>query len=182
MMAQAQQGFTLVELMVALVISSLLMMGVGGAYVAIQQTVTEVQRLENAQEVLRSSQLVLGRSIRNADAVQIDSQVLLVERQNRQGSELDCFGQPQATAFEEAYRLAAGSLECRVGDANWQVLLTGLDAIEFMLESDDLLRVLVAPQGLPPHFPQASFAGHAESLPFIRIDLALKTRILVRET
>ncbi|MCH8538951.1 MAG: prepilin-type N-terminal cleavage/methylation domain-containing protein [Alkalimonas sp.] len=177
-----QYGFTLVELMVALVLTSLLMLGVGGAYMAINQTVQEVQSIENAQEVIRSSQLLLSRSIHRADSMSLSGDELHIHRLNSQASELDCRGMAQASAFTEAYRFAAGELQCRVDGDSWTPLLTGLSGIEFIEVGMDLLRVRIAPEGLPEHFPQADLNGDGVLLPYIRLDLALKTQILIRES
>ncbi|MEE2024660.1 MULTISPECIES: PilW family protein [Alkalimonas] len=182
MMNCAIRGMTLVELMVALVLSSTLMLGVGGAYLAINQTVREVQDLENAQEVLRSSQLLLGRSIRSADAIAVVAAELQVQRLNRQETDLDCLGALQTTAFTETYRFHGGELQCQINGGDWVTLLTGLQALDFTDLGGDMLRVRVAPAGLPPHFPRADLNSDGELLPYVRLDLALKTRILVRET
>ena len=175
-------GFTLVELMVALVLTSLLMLGVGGAYMAINRTVQEVQAIENAQEVIRSSQLVLSRSIHRAGSISVSGNELYIQRLNSQASELDCRGVAQASAFTEAYRFDAGELQCQVDGGNWTSLLTGLAGIEFIEAGTDLLSVRIAPEGLPEHFPQADLNGDGVLMPFIRLDLAMKTQILIRES
>lgn len=177
-----QKGMTLVELMVALVLTSLLMLGVGGVYSAINQTVTEVQSLENAQEVIRSSQLLLSRSIHRADAMTSTGGTLQLERLNHHSTDTDCHGASQATAFIEVYRFAAGELQCQVNDSNWVPLLTGLHGIDFTELTPDLLSVRVAPVGLPEHFPQVDLRGDGVLLPFVRLELALKMRILIRDS
>ena len=58
------QGFTLVELMVALAAGAFLLAGVSLSYSAIKSTIEVGKELENAQEVIRYTSKVFNRSIK----------------------------------------------------------------------------------------------------------------------
>lgn len=179
--SRAPQGFTLVELMVTLLLSSLIIIGMGGALIAIKHTVNEVNALENAQEVLRSSRDMLNNSVRKGNLVSLNGNELRIEQQNSSASQTDCRGTVQALAFVEEFRFNSGELQCRVNGGNWTSLVTGLIALDFML-AGDLLTTRLAPRGLPLSYPQADLDGDNSIEPYVRLQIALKTVILARET
>lgn len=62
-------GFTLVELLVALAVSSFLMAGISLVYSALSESVDTSKELENAQEVLRYSSEVFTRSLKQTKSM-----------------------------------------------------------------------------------------------------------------
>jgi len=178
---RARQGFTLVELMVTLVLSSLVVIGMGGALIAIKHTVNEVHALENAQEVLRSSRDMLSNSVRKGHAISLNGNLLRIEQLNTGNSQTDCAGNLQAIAFIEEFRFDSGELQCRINGGLWISLVTGLVALDFML-AGDLLTTRLAPRGLPLNYPQADLNGDNSNEPYVRLHIALKSIILARET
>lgn len=175
------QGFTLVELMVTLLLSSMIIIGMSTAFITIKQTVREVNALENAQEVLRSSRDMLNNSIRKANVVSLNGNVLRLEQLNSNNNSIDCRGTAQALAYVEEFRFDSGELQCRVNDGNWVSLVTGLVALDFVI-ANDLLTTRLAPQGLPSNYPQADVDGDNANEPYVRLQFALKSVILARET
>lgn len=65
----SQQGFTLIELMISLLIGLFLMGGVISAFVVNQQTVNKKRDLDNTQEALRFSANTVSRIVRQADSI-----------------------------------------------------------------------------------------------------------------
>jgi prepilin-type N-terminal cleavage/methylation domain-containing protein len=186
-----QTGFTLVELLISMVLTLLLVSGVGGALLAIKQTVRDTQNFENAQEVLRSSRDMLGLSLKRAATVtiiQVDNIATLDVRQdNQNGPQPDCLGKQQATAFTEQFRLYGADLQCRVQAAGvtgpWSSLITGFHALDFSLQAGNrLVRFRLSPKELPGKFPKADLNADAETEPYIRLDIALKSIILTEAT
>ena len=177
-------GFSLVELMVAMLLSIILLMGVGGAYIAIKRTLNDVHDLENAQEVLRSSSDVLARSIKQAVSVTlIDSSTLLLEQQLSTNQATSCTGSMETASFTERYSLAGDRLQCSVNDQSAQTVVQGILAISFSLNGTaDLVSVRIAPRGLPDSFPQAVLNEDGAAEAYIRLELALKSIILRRDT
>jgi len=178
------KGFSLVELMISMLLSTILLMGVGGAYIAINRTLNEVQELENAQEVLRSSLDILSRSIKQATMVTVvDSSTVLLELQLTSAQATSCTGSVETASFSEQYSLAGDSLQCSVNGQAAQIVVKGLNAISFNLNgSADLVSVRIAPRGLPEYFPQADLNADGVDEAYIRMELALKSLILKRDT
>ena len=176
-----QSGFTLVELMVAVLLSTLLIMGVAGAFIGISQSNQQLQRLESAQEVLRSSQVILGRSVKQAMTAVVVADQLVVQQQVNAGDTRDCLGRTQAAAFTEQFRVQGSTLQCQVNAEGWVTLLSGVSAMRFV-QLPDLISVQVGIDGLPESYPQADLNADGVAERFVRIDLALKSQILINNT
>ncbi|WP_151705151.1 PilW family protein [Nitrincola alkalilacustris] len=129
-----QQGFSMVEIMLALLISMILLGGVISALLASQQTYLHKQRLDREQEVLRFVMTRLAVSIRQAQLVAetSDAQQLILHGDGGSGVR-NCLGQsqPVGMAYTERYRLDEGGLRC-----NAQALIQGVAAIRFEYGSD----------------------------------------------
>lgn len=176
-----KQGFTLVELMVALALSSLLVMGVGSAFLSIKQTALQIKQLETAQEVIRSAQIVLSRSVKQAaNALVVDAE-LLVTQSVATGAVTDCQGQRQIAAFTERFRWQGTQLQCQVGAGDWVTLLSGITAAQFNV-ADQLVSLRLAAPGLADNFPTADLNGDGQLEAFIQLDFALKSQILADNT
>lgn len=184
-------GFTLVELLISLVLTMLLVSGVGGALLAIKQTVQHTHDFENAQEVLRSSHDMLGQSLKRAAAVTIiqpeNINTLQVRQDNNNATQTDCLGDTQTTAFTEQFRLKDAALQCRVIAAGvtgpWTALITGFHALDFSLQANNrLVRFRLSPKNLPGKYPTADLNADQSAEPYIRLDIALKSIILTEAT
>ena len=174
-------GFTLVELMVAVLLSTILVLGVAGAFVGISQTNQQLQRLETAQEVLRSSQIIFGRSVKQAMTAVVLAEQLVVQQQANAGDTRDCLGRTQAAAFTEQFRVQGSTLQCQVNAEDWVTLISGVSAMRF-LQLPDLISIQVGIEGLPESYPQADLNADGVAERFVRIDLALKSQILTNNT
>ncbi|WP_423186163.1 PilW family protein [Alishewanella sp. d11] len=173
-------GFTLVELMVAMTLTVLLIGGVGSVYLTLKQTSTQVARLENAQEVLRSAHQVFYRSSLHASAITVSPSEVTF---NQVANTLACDGSTPTVDFAERYYQQANNLVCQLTAANQQdiTLMTYIAGISFSLTTDATigatrLSVLLAPEGLPESFPILSING--QNLPGIQLEFALKTLIM----
>lgn len=177
----AQRGFTLVELMIGLVLTSLLLLGVGMTFASIRVSLQSVSQLNNAQEVLRATHQMLGRSLRSAQTVVLNGNELTVQHANPQNNQTDCQGVVQAAgAFTERYRLESDQLLCQVNNNPAQVMVNGVAALQFSISAQladtgqpAAVRLLLAPTGLPARYPQ-----RLNGQPALTLDFALKTAIV----
>jgi Tfp pilus assembly protein PilW len=173
-------GFTLVELVVTMALTVLLIGGVSSVYFTLKQTSAQVSRLENAQEVLRTTHQVLYRSTLQATGVVV---TLSDASFTQAASATACDGSQPAMDFTERYFQLNNNLICTLNTDVTQdiVLLTDLQAIEFALTTDPVigsirLTVSLAPDGLPENFPILALAG--QNLPGVQLEFALKTLIM----
>jgi prepilin-type N-terminal cleavage/methylation domain-containing protein len=175
------RGFTLVELMIGLVLTSVLLLGVGMTFASIRVSLTNVSQLNNAQEVLRATHQMLGRSLRSAQTVAVNGNVLTVQQQNPQNNQPDCHGNLRtAGAFTERFSLQGNRLMCQVNNETAQVMVTGVLALQFNISTQladtgqpAAVRLVLAPAGLPARYPQ-----RLEAQPALTLDFALKTAIV----
>ncbi len=180
-MDRSQLGFTLVELMVTLALSSLLLLGVGAAFLSIKQTAGQIGQLETTQEVIRSAQVVLSRSIKQAAAAMVIDNELLISQTAVAGSITDCLGRVQPAAFTERFRLQGTQLQCQVAAEEWVTLLSGTTALQFNV-LEQLVSIRLATAGLSGHFPETDIDGDGQPERFIQLDFALKSQILSDNT
>lgn len=176
-----KHGFTLVELMVALALSSLLVLGVGSAFISIKQTAVQIKQLETTQEVIRSAQIVLSRSVKQAASALVVDAELLVTQAAITGAVTDCLGQRQMVAFTERFRWQGGQLQCQVAGQDWVTLLSGITAMQFNA-ADQLVSLRLSAEGLADNFPVADLNGDGQLQRFIQLDFALKSQILADNT
>lgn len=164
------RGFTLVELMIALAISSMVIIGITGTYSAIHGTIQASKELENAQEVIRYSSQVFTRSLKQtkqAPNVLVAQQLTVQQPANV----TPCTGgAAPVMAYQETYTFNALTtvLSCRVDDGADIALLTGISNITYALNAaKNLVSITLQPRAL-----QQNFGG------VVRIDIALTTLIL----
>ena len=129
-----QQGFSMLEMMLGMLLSMILLGGVVSTLLASQQTYLHKQRLDRDQEVLRFVMTRLTTSIRQAQLVGEESDAGLLLLHADGGNEVrNCLGQlqPFGTAYSERFRPDAGGLRC-----NAQGLIQGVADILFEYGSD----------------------------------------------
>ena len=159
-------GFTLVELMIALVISMIIIAGSIVSYSSISQTVQTSKQLENVQEVIRSTSHILTRSLKQTSAIPlIDGTSKLIVSQD--ANVTACNGQTPNADFTETYSLNSTNLVCDIGNGN-ETILTGITNITFTLNGNSVSTV-VLPIGLPDNYGNG-----------LQIDISL-TRVLFEE-
>ncbi len=159
--------------MIALVISSFILVGITGTYSSISRSITTGKELENAQEVIRYSSQVFTRSLKQTEVTPDDgvaNQLTVVQPANV----TPCTGEgAPAISFTEVYTFDAltSTLRCRINAGatpNVDIeLLSGIDDITYALNGN-LMTITVQPSVLPENF-----AGGA-----IEIDIALTNLIL----
>lgn len=151
-MTTEQSGFSLVELMVALALSTALVLGVYGVYASISTTVLTSKSLENAQEVVRFSVQVFSRSLKQTEQVPEISangkRLVVMQAANVKA----CDGSRPNSDYIETYTIASPFLQCALtvnGAALApKTILTGITDIEFQRQ-EDLVTILVTPRFLP---------------------------------
>lgn len=167
MIKYVKNGFTLVEVMVALAVSSFLMAGISFVYIALSESVETSKEFENAQEVLRYSSEVFTRSLkqtrRTPDSPNANT---IVVQQETLGSTA-CNSSKPTVPFSETFTLVDNQLRCRVNAGDEEVLLTGLQDISYRINGN-LVEVTVTPESLSVDMLANGF----------RIDIALSGKIL----
>ncbi|GIU49998.1 hypothetical protein TUM4438_34800 [Shewanella sairae] len=167
-----KQGFTIVEILIALLISMTLILGVSLAYTSINSVILSSKNIENAQEVLRFSTQTFTRSLKQANIVSITSPTELDV--NQAANTIACDGSRPIAPYTEKYSLNGVNLLCDI-DANPQTILTGVQNIQFT-RVDDLVSITITPQA-----QQGEPAGVGPAAP-MQIDIALTGIILTKAT
>lgn len=163
-------GFTLVELMIGLVISSMVIIGITGTYSTISATIQASKELENAQEVIRYSSQVFTRSLKQTDQLPDVSvaQQLTVQQPANMTSCLG--GLAPGGPYQETYtfNVLTNVLSCRIDDGDNIPLLQGITDITYDINANkNLVTINVQSSALPQNFD-----GN------VRIDIALTSLIL----
>jgi prepilin-type N-terminal cleavage/methylation domain-containing protein len=168
------RGFTLVELMVSLALSSFVLLGITSTYSSIHGSIQASKDLENAQEVIRYSSQVFTRSLKQtqlAPDITVAQQLTVQQPANV----TPCTGvAAPVAAYTEIYTFNAATnvLSCRINagaNANVDIaILTGIANITYGLNAaSNLATITVQPIVLPQNF----IGG-------INIDIALTNLIL----
>ncbi|NOU53169.1 prepilin-type N-terminal cleavage/methylation domain-containing protein [Pseudoalteromonas sp. JBTF-M23] len=154
-----QRGFSLVELMVALAVGSFLLAGIAMSYTAIKSTVLTTQQLANAQEVLRYTNQILSRSIKQTFEAPVVSGNGLILEVKQNANSPSCQGSVPTIEYKEVYTLSNGYITCDIvnndtgeslGSLN---LLRGVEALQFgSSRSGRLIDVTVTPVNVPTQF------------------------------
>ncbi len=145
-----RRGFTLVELMIALVLSILLLGGVGLLYLSARVSAIDAERLARTQEALRFASTFLVQDLRMAGYKRESDFAELLNGGSgiviRYQAPRDCTGQPTSPPEEDdeftdpglavnTYRVIDNQLVCigRLSDIP-AVLVDGVQSVEFTLE------------------------------------------------
>ena len=160
------QGYTLVELMVALAAGAFLLAGVSLSYSAIKGTILVGKELENAQEVIRYTSKVFTRSIKQTPRlpeVAADGSSITIYQP---AGVITCNGSVSTAAVSELYSLVDNNLQCALDAAPAERLLTGVKQLSFAIDNN-LVTINVGPENLPAQFGNT-----------ITIDIAVSNVIL----
>lgn len=167
---QKQQGYTLLELLVATLLSTVLILGVSTAYVTINDLVKLTKNLENAQEVIRYTSEVFTRSLKQTSVTPtISAGVLTVEQD---ANTIACDGTRPTSDYSEIYSLANNHLKCDLGTGA-NTLVTGIETISFS-QSEQIVSITVKPLALEGEDGNNNMANSA-----LQIDVALSEIILI---
>ncbi|CCQ11538.1 Prepilin-type cleavage/methylation-like protein [Pseudoalteromonas luteoviolacea B = ATCC 29581] len=163
---QKNLGFTLIELMVALAAGAILLSGVAMSYSAIKSTLQTAQDIELAQEVIRYTNQVLTRSIKQATT---DPQVLNNGKElllQQAANTVSCTGVQMVLAYTEHYVQDGIYLTCDTGSGAVK-LVKGLSSIDFAYNSL-LTSITVTPTNAVAPFENG-----------VRIDISASQLVLV---
>jgi len=145
-----QTGFTLVELMVAMVIGLFILSGVGLIYSSISQTSDSAKKIELNLEIIRFSNEIFTKTLKQTS----ESPTIIAQNQltvKHSGGSYSCAGRIETNNFEEQYSIVDGFLVCEVDASGTQIkLLKGIDAIGFSV-NNDLLRIEIEASTLPDY-------------------------------
>lgn len=125
------QGFSLIELMIAMVIGLILLAGVGTVFISTQQTLQTKRALDNAQEALRYAHQSISRIVKSGEINDASDANRLVITFNRSAVTPDCLGGDLDAEVEVVYSLNPNDeLECSVDGNDSGILsrnITGFD-------------------------------------------------------
>lgn len=144
----AQGGFTLLELMVALVASMFLLAGVSLAYSSMSSSGQLASELENNLDVVRFSSSLFTRSLKQTAQQPVIANSTLIVTQ-KSGARA-CTGNVINSDFTETYIVDGDSLYCNVGNGNIKII-KGITAINFAI-NNDVVSIFISPIGLPAQF------------------------------
>lgn len=128
------RGFTLIELMIALLLAGLVLVAATLALASLKSIWLQRQLLDERQEILRFAVEQLRRSIRQADQVLLEADTEVLKLSFVAGSGVrNCIGQVQAdaTLYQERFHVSEQQLRC-----NGQALISGIHAIRFLYGAD----------------------------------------------
>ena len=112
-----QSGFSLIELMIAMSLSLLLILGIATVFSSLKNTSSYSQQLENTQEVLRFTNSIFSRAVHRADEMSGGSTLTLTfNLVNLDTDEkfIDCRGEEKGLneKYTETYSLENDELIC----------------------------------------------------------------------
>jgi prepilin-type N-terminal cleavage/methylation domain-containing protein len=157
------QGFTLIELMVALLASMFLLAGISLAYSAMSSSSKLATELETNLDVVRFSSTLFTRSLKQTAEVPAIVNASLVVQQ--QGGTRACTGDKINNNYTESYTVEGDSLFCDVGNGKVKII-KGLTDIRFAI-NNNLISIFLTPIDLP-----TQFNGQ------VRLDIALSQVIM----
>ncbi len=168
-------GFTLVELMVAMAVGTFLMLGIIGTYSSISASSQASKELENAQEVIRYSANVFSRSLKQTTEILTLTNGNQTISVTQQANTRSCLGNVIDEDYVEIFTFTQPELKCQITDVNGDelvantLLLTGIADFQSGLNvNGDLFTLNITPTVLPKNFGNNG----------VRIDIALTTKIM----
>ncbi len=153
-----QSGFTLVELMIAMLISLTLVFACTTLYSSLKNSIATAQGLATAQESLRSAFHLLSRSVRQAQSFDIVSGALVTSYGTPpSGSQIySCLGN-SVSGSTDTYSTDGDGLYCDDGSGA-QLVALGVTDLQFSTitgTNDDGLKVTMQIEGMPASYIDA---------------------------
>jgi prepilin-type N-terminal cleavage/methylation domain-containing protein len=177
------KGFTLVELMIALVISSFVLLGITSTYSSIQGSIQVSKDLENAQEVIRYSSQVFTRSLKqtiSSPTISLDTKsVTVIQPANTRS----CFGTIVGVDYQETFTFVSPNLSCSTQDSAGNplvantIILTGINDFSAQY-NNELFSFVIEPDVLPQNLVVVGGGVGGANMNGVRIDVALTSLIL----
>lgn len=157
-----QNGFSLIELMIAMMISLVLVFACASLYTSLKSTITISQNLAKVQESLRGSYYLLSRSIRQAESVTVSGAIgsnqsltVVYAEPPASGAIYNCLGNPiTASGDSETYSSDGNGLYCDDGSGP-QLIALDVERLGFSDPSgnnDTGLDVNIKVEGMPDSF------------------------------
>ena len=132
--AHRAQGFSLVELMVAMVLSLIIISAVIGVFAANQQTSRAQTDLNNAQEAFRFASHTIKRVVRQGAEIDIPASgewLRVVIKPKGENGYKDCLGREITIETTNTFSIVDGNLRCSAANADGtltETIVGGLDA------------------------------------------------------
>ncbi|WP_019613882.1 PilW family protein [Psychromonas ossibalaenae] len=150
-----QTGFTLVELLIAMLISLFLVLGTTILYSSLKSSIKVAQDLATAQESLRGAFYLMSRSVRQAEDFDIPSSSALTTFYGTPpvGSPIyNCLGKSiSGSTNTDTYTLLDNDLYCNDG-TDEELIALGVTELAFQPitgTNDDGLKVTMKIEGMP---------------------------------
>lgn len=144
-------GFSLIELMIAMVLGLVIVMGTGSFYATLKGTILTAGKLETAQENLRSVYQLVARSLHQADSVSATPQSLTVTYDNLQTGDvvLSCLGHSRSNGDQDVFTLQNNNVLCRDGNGAAQVIATHIASMAVSTLGSYGVQLTLTPQDVP---------------------------------
>jgi prepilin-type N-terminal cleavage/methylation domain-containing protein len=162
-----QSGFNLTELIIAMALSLILILGITTVFASLKKTATYSQQLESTQEVLRFTSSIFSHGIHRANDIIITQYIdtdgnshdqlnLTFDLGNLDTGEsyTSCLNNEMSNLYYESYRLIENELHCtdyitvtldETVDP-FTAIGTNIDALSFA-QNNNLLTVSITPSG-----------------------------------
>jgi prepilin-type N-terminal cleavage/methylation domain-containing protein len=126
-----QYGFNLIELMVAMVVGSIIILGIVNLFGSNQQTQRIKEQIDQAHETFRFTSYTLMKIVRSASSFAVNEagdEITFTFDGN--GEQMNCIGQAAAAGETNRLYLEGDVLMCDTGSSNLR-LATGISSITF---------------------------------------------------
>lgn len=150
----SQSGFSLIELMIAMALSLLLILGIATIFSSLKNTSAYSQQLENTQEVLRFTNSIFSRAVHRADDISGGSTLTLtfnLDNLDINEKFIDCRGEEKELneKYTETYSLENNELICttKIDSTSVEAISAigvNIEALSFSINGE-LLTVTITP-------------------------------------
>jgi prepilin-type N-terminal cleavage/methylation domain-containing protein len=164
-----QTGFSLVELLIAMVISLTIIFACTSLYSSLKSSVRVAQDLAKAQESLRGSFYLMSRSIHQANSITISGAQLTINYTEPPtgGVIYSCLGNSMTSGSAETYSSNGSGLYCDDGTGP-QLIALDIEGLQFAAVNVDGVKITMEIAGMP-----SSYVGG------LTFTLALRQKVLL---
>jgi type II secretory pathway pseudopilin PulG len=142
-------GFTLVELLIALLLGTIVIGAVGTVFISSQQTYLRLTAYNNAQEAFRYASHAITRTTRGAEAIVAppnDNTLVIQLGPETGGINQNCLGATVTGREFNRFTISANALTCEVSSdaSTWtgpqEILVRGIDSLNIGYASGDFTK------------------------------------------
>lgn len=147
-----QSGFSLIELMISMVLGLVIVLGTSSFYITLRGTILEANRLERAQESLRTVAQIMGRSLHQGETVTVTTpQRLTVTYGGIQTGDtvLSCLGRSRANGETDTFIFENNNVLCSDGTGAAQVIASNIASLSMSTNGSYGVNILLTPMDLP---------------------------------